>query len=124
MTQYDVRRVSGSPILAAFERYAWKSKTFINGIDFMGNTIAINATQDNKKIHIEAKYDGTNFSIESEPNVTSDDCGRLAFNIHFDVTKYKMVVIEDPVEMTLDEIEKKLGHKVLIVNIKNKEAAL
>lgn len=122
MKQYNISEVGGVPLFESFNYLDANGKTRINSIIFNNKKIYIEATQGLKKTYVEADYDTANFGVLGKEGYVFDvSTNPVIFDLRFDIKKYTITVVEEPVEMTIGDIERKLGHKVSIVKEKTKD---
>lgn len=117
---YRVSDVGGAPIET---ECLGKEKSSIHSVQFGDKRVKVTGSAKNRNFIINADLANAEvfFNIDDLSDMDTDGRWRpneLFFNIRFSVPFYTIQTKDTPVEMTLDEIEKKLGHKVLIVNNK------
>lgn len=121
--EYMANKVSGGPIMTAPIRYKTQDNLVIKDVHFSDNSIYMTGVDGKKNVYIKADYQGATLCVDDsrwqERGIGT--FGKLGFKFNFDVDKYTITIVEDPVEMTISDIEKKLGHKVVIVNEKTKD---
>ena len=115
---YRVEKVGGSPLA---EHFVYKDGSDICSVQLGDKRINIDGIFKGGEAKISADYKCAEITFDETPPIVSWDSEMiyprdLYINIRFKVDMYTIQRKEVPVEMTLDEIEKKLGHKVLITN--------
>lgn len=114
---FKVDTVGGSPI---FDRVNKAGTIRFDSITFDGNSCLIKSDDKGERTEVLADFDSADFIIETTYPYENwdrwDQRRELYFNLRLRVSHYTMKTEQYPVEMTLDEIEKELGHKVLVVN--------
>lgn len=110
---YKVSDVGGASLVNGFVN---KRGSKIKGIRLDNGRIKMDAVTLDEKLEISADFNDVLLDIESYQNYEFFQSSEIYINLRFKVDSYTMRVEKTPVEMTLDEIEKELGHKVLITN--------
>lgn len=113
---YKVGRVGGIPLLDTIRKNRNKG---VDSIEFDGESCIIQSDEKGQHTKILVNFRDAWLEIDSQPFEVwwhGDEPKELYLNLHLSVTDYTIETIRHPVKMTIDEIEKELGHKVEIVN--------
>lgn len=117
MKKYHVDLVGGTPLLYHLSK---KNTNKFNSIEFNGKSCVIKGQEGKDELVITANYDECGVSFES--SIAAWPCSmkfpqrELLITVTMRIKDYTVINLNDPVEMTMNEIEEKLGHKVSIVN--------
>ena len=117
---YKVNDVGGA---ALGTNFIDKRGSNIQSVNLSNDRIDVDGAFVGGVVKISADYENVSLEIESNDRiayplnkVAYDEPRELYVCLRFKVDKYTMQIKEIPIEMTLNEIEKKLGHKVVVVN--------
>jgi hypothetical protein len=115
---YKVSEIGGTPIV---NECLGREDPSIHIVQFGDKRVKIIGSAKGRDFTISADLEDVEvfFNLDA-PNRISPNRdiypNELFFNIRFSIPFYTIQTTENPVEITIDEIEKKLGYKVSIVN--------
>ena len=115
---YKAKSVAGKPII---NNLIIKDNFTIDNVAFNGNKFEMDGSFKGGETKVVADYYGTSIAIEEDFSDRMYETypplkGDLYITVRFKIDDYTVQTKDVPVEMTLDEIEKKLGHKVLLTS--------
>lgn len=116
---WSVKDIEGH---AFIERLAAKEGCEVSSIRLNDNRINMDLYYENGKTLISADHSGATVTIETvRPQLemsrgVSFGDRQMFVNIRFPILQFTHQTTETPVKMTIEEIEKKLGHKVEIAS--------
>ena len=117
MKKYHVDSVGGTPLLYHLSK---RDASKFSSIEFNGKSCVIKGQDGKDELVITANYEECKVSFESLPDAwpccMQFPNRELLITVTMRIKDYTVINLNDPVEMTMNEIEEKLGHKVSIVN--------
>ena len=122
MARFGYWKVSDIKGHAFIEDLVSKDGCVASSVALNGDRIDIDLQYKGGKTIISADHSGATVDIELvRPPLKMERCEyfgdpEMYVNMRFPITIFTHQTTEHPIEMTLDEVEKKLGHKVVIIS--------